>query len=256
MDNYYVKWANIMACILLAGCQIPAARIATGVGAMPVYDAPPRSNYDVPPQTIYAINSNRYFTLENYSRCGGSQVYYNDTSNHIKTLLKFAISGFPGRFHIDGNSNVLVFPDSLPEGSGLCGSDRGCFLAVYYSLDGGRTFDWFHPWELSGDRKKSYEKAQSLTVTLQDKQLYVADKDSAYVFTLEKGIKGAGNTSMVVRRMFPMSAHPPARTTSPATTAFIPKRSRNRLCISGRLFVKREERRAMEILAIRGQGSC
>jgi hypothetical protein len=190
--NNYKKWIGMMASLLLSGCQIPAAMIATGAGAMPAYEAPPRPHYDVPSQIIYSIDNSRFFTLENYSGCGGGQIYYNDTSNHIKTLLKVAISGFPGKFHIDGNSDVLVFPDSLSAGTGLCSSDRGCFLAIYYSLDGGRSFDWFHPWKLSGDRKKSYEMAKDITVTLVGRQLYLNNQRSAVVFTFRERSEDGG----------------------------------------------------------------
>ncbi len=187
--NTCMKWVSIFASLLLAGCQIPAAMIATGAGAMPAYKALPKKNYDAPPQVIYAIDKNRFFTSENYDKCSYGDVYYNDTSKNIKTAVD-ALATFPGRIHIDGNQDVLVFPDSPSDGTGTCGNDRGCFLSVYYSLDGGRTFDWFHPWKLSLDLKESYDIAKSLTVTLKGRQLYVQDKESAYVFTLEKGVKG------------------------------------------------------------------
>lgn len=190
--NNYKKWVGILMTLLLSGCQIPAAMIATGAGAMPAYEAPPRRNYDVPPQKIYAIDNSRFFSLENYSGCGGGQIYYNDTSNQIRTLLKGAISAFPGQFHIDGNSDVLVFPDSPSDGTGMCGHDRGCFLAVYYSLNGGRTFDWFHPWQLSVDRKDSYEMAKNITVTLVGRKLYLNNQRSADVFTFLERTEDGG----------------------------------------------------------------
>lgn len=189
--NNYKKWVGILASLLLSGCQIPAAMIASGAGAMPAYEAPSRRNYDAPPQIVYAIDANRFFTSENYRNCSYGEVYYNDKSKNLKTLVDTSPT-FPGRFYIDGASDFLIFPDSPSDGTGWCGNDRGCFLRIYYSLDGGRTFDWFSPRRLSLDTKESYEIAKNISVTLQGLELYIADQRSAYVYTLEKGIKGGG----------------------------------------------------------------
>jgi hypothetical protein len=189
--NSYKKWIGMIASLLLSGCQIPAAMIATGAGAMPAYEALPEPNYDALPQVIYAIDKNRFFTSENYQECSVGHVYYNDTNNKIKTLVGNALATFPGHLLVDGSSNILVFPTAPANGVGWCGNDKGCTLIMYYSLDGGRTFDWFHPWQLSSDLKESYEIAKSLTVTLKGKQLYVQDKESAYMFALGKGTMGA-----------------------------------------------------------------
>jgi len=40
--SIYVKWIGMMTSLLLAGCQIPAAMIASGAGAMPAYKALPK----------------------------------------------------------------------------------------------------------------------------------------------------------------------------------------------------------------------
>jgi hypothetical protein len=189
--NTYMKWAGMAASLLLAGCQIPAAMIATGAGAMPAYKPLPKKNYDAPPQIIYAIDKNRFFTSENYQECSYGDLYYNDTTKNIKTAVD-ALAAFPGRFHIDGNPEVLVFPDSPSNGTGTCGNDRGCFLSVYYSLDGGRTFDWFHPWKLSMDLKKSYEMAKNITVTLKGRQLYLNNERSAVVYTFQDRSRNGG----------------------------------------------------------------
>lgn len=189
--NIYVKWIGIMASLLLTGCQIPAAMIASGAGAMPAYKPLPKKNYDAPPQVIYAIDKNRFFPSENYRKCSYGDLYYNDTSKNIKTVVD-TVATFPGRLLIDGNADTLVFPQAASDGTGTCGNDRGCFLAIYYSLDGGRTFDWFQPWQLSGDRKKTYEMAKEITVTLVGRQLYVNNQRSADVFTLGKGTVGGG----------------------------------------------------------------
>jgi hypothetical protein len=128
--NSYMKWAGMAASLLLAGCQIPAAMIATGAGAMPAYKPLPQKNYDVPPQVIYAIDKNRFFTSENYSKCSYGDLYYNDLSKNIKTAVD-TVATFSGRLLIDGNPDTLVFPQAPSDGTGTCGNDRGCFLAVY-----------------------------------------------------------------------------------------------------------------------------
>ena len=189
--NIYVKWIGMMASLLLAGCQIPAAMIASGAGAMPAYKAPPKKYYDAPPQIIYAIDKSRFFTSENYDECSYGDVYYNDTSNNIRTAID-ALATFAGYLHIAGNSDVVVFPDSPSDGTGTCGNDRGCFFRIYYSLDRGRTFDWFDPWQLSGDRKESYEMAKNITVTLVGRKLYLNNQRSADVFTFLERTEDGG----------------------------------------------------------------
>lgn len=54
-----------------------------------------------PPQVIYRIDNNRYFTLENYTRCENGQTFYNNKEKgvHVKVLkgqgicLKVVYSG-------------------------------------------------------------------------------------------------------------------------------------------------------------------
>jgi hypothetical protein len=192
--NRYMKWPSVLVGLFLTGCQIPAAMIATSVGAMPVsrYEVP---KFDVPPQVIYAIDQNRYVTLENYSKCDGTGImYYNDAGTKIRTRIQYGSPTFLGQLNLDGNPNVLAFPDAPGPTARFCG-DRGCKLAINYSLDGGRTFDRFHPWRLpSGDNMRPdvpYQETKNITVTLKGNQLYLADKTSAIVYTLKKSLDGS-----------------------------------------------------------------
>jgi hypothetical protein len=188
--NRYMKWASVLATLLLAGCQIPAAMIATSVGAMPVsrYEVP---TYDVPPQIIYTIDQNRYVTFEHYSKCDGDGImYYNDTVNQIKTRIQYGSPAFLGRLNLDGNPTFLAFPDAPGPESGSCG-DRGCKLAINYSLDGGRTFNRFHPWSLWMDSKRSHEETKKIAVTLKGNQLYLAKENRASVIILKKSRDGS-----------------------------------------------------------------
>jgi len=183
--NNYKKWVSTLASLLLAGCQIPAAMIATGAGAMPAYEALPEPNYDASPQIIYAIDKNRFFTSENYQECSVGHVYYNDTNNNIRTPVGNALATFPGHLFVDGTSNILIFPSAPANGVGWCGNEKGCTLIMYYSLDGGRTFDRFHTWDLGSDLKKAYEKGKNFTVTLKGRWLYLNNERSAdrFVFS-------------------------------------------------------------------------
>ncbi len=190
MNNNLKRIGILISVLLAGGCQILGARIATGAGAMPAYEPLPERDYDAAPQIIYAIDNHRFFTSENYEKCSVGHVYYNDTDRKIKTPVGWALATFPGMLHLDGNLNTLVFPSAPANGIGRCGNEKGCTLQMYYSLDGGKTFDRFHTWELGSDLGEAYEKNKHITVNLQGLQLYIANQDQAYVYTLQKGIKG------------------------------------------------------------------
>lgn len=188
--NSYGKWGSVVAGLLLAGCQIPATMIATSAGAMPAARYQPPA-YDVAPQVIFSLDKNRYLTFENYSKCDGDGIlYFNDTLNGIRTRIQYGSPTFLGRMNLNGDPNILAFPDAPGPAAQFCG-DRGCSLAINYSLDGGRTFDRFHPWTLpSGDNMHPdvpYQETRRIFVTLKGNQLYLAKGSRADVWTLERG---------------------------------------------------------------------
>lgn len=185
----YVKWVSIFVSLLLGGCQIPEAMIATSVGAMPAVKYQP-PEYNVAPQVIFALDKNRYLTLENYSKCDGDGIlYYNDTLNGIRSRVQYGSPTFLGRINLNGDPNILAFPDAPGPTARFCG-DRGCSLAINYSLDGGRTFNRFHPWRLpSGDNMHPdtpYQETRKISMTLKGNQLYLVKGNQADVWTLER----------------------------------------------------------------------
>ena len=92
----------------LSGCISEGAAFGLGAGSLhetvmtekdknappPVYG---------PPQIIYRIDDNRYFTLENYTRCEDGQTFYNNKKKifmrkfqmHQGICLKAVYSGYP-----------------------------------------------------------------------------------------------------------------------------------------------------------------
>ncbi|WP_312416563.1 hypothetical protein [Pseudescherichia sp.] len=91
----------------LSGCISEGAAFGLGAGSLhetvmtekdknappPVYG---------PPQIIYRIDDNRYFTLENYTRCENGQTFYNNKKKismqkyqtHQGTCLKVVYFGY------------------------------------------------------------------------------------------------------------------------------------------------------------------
>ncbi|TCS36675.1 hypothetical protein EDC30_106218 [Paucimonas lemoignei] len=171
----YFHCINVAVLSLLAGCQLPGALIATSVGAMPGEQHVPK-DYPTPPQRVYAIDENRFFTFEKYESCiRNGQVFYNDTKQNIRTeITNFALGGYAGKFHHTASTDKpIAFPYTPAPRSGSC--RKLCSLMILYSTDGGRTFDRFHPRDLSMDYKKSHEKSKGMTVVLTEEKLFVTD---------------------------------------------------------------------------------
>ncbi|SAK86098.1 hypothetical protein AWB82_05854 [Caballeronia glebae] len=96
--------------------------------------------YDSPPQVIYRIDDHRFLTLERYRDCNYGDTYFNDTKTSVRTYLgRAGIENFQGKLIIaDPTERNIVIPSSAPP-QYVCG-DRGCFVSLIYSTDGGRTF--------------------------------------------------------------------------------------------------------------------
>ncbi|MEZ0583991.1 hypothetical protein ACA373_13565 [Erwinia sp. STN24] len=132
---------------LLTGCVTEGAAFGLGAGSLhetvmtekdrnappPVYG---------PPQIIYRIDDNRYFTLENYTRCENGQTFYNNKKNGVHTKVSNA-SGylFKGRFFwLSTRDDYLAFPATADTKNSPCvGADKGCVNAVIVTTDGGKT---------------------------------------------------------------------------------------------------------------------
>ncbi|WP_313487190.1 hypothetical protein [Pseudescherichia sp.] len=131
----------------LSGCVSEGAAFGLGAGSLhetvttekdknappPVYG---------PPQIIYRIDDNRYFTLENYTRCEDGQTFYNNKKKGIHTQISPG-SGylFKGRlFWLSTRDDYLAFPFTMDSHKAICiGSDKGCMNLVYATADGGKS---------------------------------------------------------------------------------------------------------------------
>lgn len=95
-----------------------------------------------PPQIIYRIDNNRYFTLENYTRCENGQTFYNNKAKgiHVK-ILEGSGYLFKGRlFWASKSDDNLAFPATFDTHHDSCmGSDKGCVNAIIVTTDGGDT---------------------------------------------------------------------------------------------------------------------
>lgn len=95
-----------------------------------------------PPQIIYRINKERYFTLEEYTRCENGKTFYNNTKKGIHTQIAPS-SGylFKGRlFWLSNRDDYLAFPVTANDDKAACkGSDKGCLNVVSVTTDGGKT---------------------------------------------------------------------------------------------------------------------
>ena len=95
-----------------------------------------------PPQVIYRIDNNRYFTLENYTRCENGQTFYNNKSKGIHTQISPS-SGylFKGRlFWLSTRDDRLAFPITRNDNKAVCmGSDKGCLNLIAVTANFGET---------------------------------------------------------------------------------------------------------------------
>ncbi|MEG0869684.1 MAG: hypothetical protein RSD49_16490 [Hafnia sp.] len=93
-----------------------------------------------PPQIIYRIDKDRYFTLEEYIRCENGKTFYNNKAKgiHVKVANTSGYM-FKGRFFwLSSRDDYLAFP--LNDEKPACrGSDKGCMNVVAVTTDGGKT---------------------------------------------------------------------------------------------------------------------
>ena len=95
-----------------------------------------------PPQIIYRIDKDRYFTLEEYTRCENGKTFYNNKAKGIHKQISPS-SGylFKGRlFWLSTRDDYLAFPLTANDNKAACmGSDKGCLNIVAVTTDGGKT---------------------------------------------------------------------------------------------------------------------
>jgi len=137
------------ALLSLSGCVTEGAAFGLGAGSLHETvttekdkNAPPP--VFGPPQIIYWIDDNRYFTLENYTRCEDGQTFYNNKKKgiHVK-ILDGSGYLFKGRlFWLSTRDDYLAFPATINTRHAACmGSDKGCMNAVIVTVDGGKTLN-------------------------------------------------------------------------------------------------------------------
>ncbi|PLR29047.1 hypothetical protein CYR23_21730, partial [Chimaeribacter arupi] len=138
--------AGALLPLMLSGCVSEGAAFGLGAGSLhetvmtekdkntppPVYG---------PPQVIYRIDDNRYFTLENYTRCEDGQTFYNNkkSNTHVKVSNGSGYL-FKGRFFwLSTRDDYLAFPTTDHTNHASCmGSDKGCLNVVTVTTDGGK----------------------------------------------------------------------------------------------------------------------
>lgn len=123
------------ALLSLSGCAS-----TVGANAPQVQNTPPVYS---PSQIIYRIDDNRYFTLENYTRCENGQTFYNNKAKGIHTQIAPS-SGylFKGRlFWLSTRDDRLAFPITRNDNKAACmGSDKGCVNIIGLTVNGGGTY--------------------------------------------------------------------------------------------------------------------
>lgn len=149
--NNISKLMFLLSCLttipLLTGCVTEGTAFGLGAGSMhetvmteKVKNVPPPV-YG-PPQIIFRIDENRFFTLEDYTRCENGKTFYNNKKNNIHVQISPS-SGylFKGRlFWLSTRDDYLAFPLTLNDNKAAClGSDKGCLNIISVSVDAGKT---------------------------------------------------------------------------------------------------------------------
>ncbi|EDT40929.1 conserved hypothetical protein [Burkholderia ambifaria MEX-5] len=93
---------------------------------------------------VYRIDDHRYISIRSPQICNGhldGNIYYNDTQSGVRTFVSFTgpmRNGlYRGYYAIRSESDYIAIPAlSFSRTSGM-------FMRIYYSSNGGRTFNWF-----------------------------------------------------------------------------------------------------------------
>ncbi len=149
--NIPQKMVLLLCCFasgtLLSGCMTGGTAFGLGVGAVhetETVEKDPNQPPPVfgPPQIIYRIDSDRYFTLENYVSCEKGETFYNNEKKDIHVKISPA-SGylFKGRLYwVSTRDDYLAFPTTHNTNAAVCmGSDKGCKNVITVTTDGGKT---------------------------------------------------------------------------------------------------------------------
>ena len=117
---------------------------------------------------VYRIDDHRYISIRSPQTCDGhidGNIYYNDTRSGVRTFVSFTGSAanglYRGYYAINSESAYITIP------ARAFSRTRGMLLRIYYSTDGGRTFQWF----LTGI------DSRNRAVILNGKNLYITEFD-------------------------------------------------------------------------------
>lgn len=130
----------------LSGCVSEGAAFGMGAGSLhEITMAEKNQNTQLPvygpSQVIYRIDNDRYFTLEEYTRCENGKTFYNNKEKNIHIQISPA-SGylFKGRlFWLSTRDDYLAFPMTRDSSMAVClGSDKGCLNLISVTTDGGK----------------------------------------------------------------------------------------------------------------------
>ncbi|MFP1731211.1 hypothetical protein ACLEC0_17360 [Lonsdalea quercina] len=150
MINIIMRLCFIYSVFILSGCV--AGPYGGGVAfvnpfsAMQNTQAAPEKKKQQPevygpPQIIYRIDKDRYFTLEEYTRCENGKTFYNNKAKGIHTQISPS-SGylFKGRlFWLSTRDDYLAFPITANDNKAACkGSDKGCLNIIAVTTNGGK----------------------------------------------------------------------------------------------------------------------
>ncbi|EDT40928.1 conserved hypothetical protein [Burkholderia ambifaria MEX-5] len=113
---------------------------------------------------VYRIDDHRYISIRSPQICNGhldGNIYYNDTQSGVRTFVSFTgpmRNGlYRGYYAVRANPAYIAIPAiSFSQTSGM-------LLRVYYSSDGGRTFQWF----LAGGKRSD------IAIIVDDNKLYM-----------------------------------------------------------------------------------
>ncbi|NIG73664.1 hypothetical protein F3J34_08665 [Klebsiella sp. Ap-873] len=149
MMNLIIRMCFIYSVFVLSGCV--AGPYGGGVAFVNPFSATNNTQKEPenkkqqpevygPPQIIYHIDKDRYFTLEEYTRCENGKTFYNNKAKgiHVKVANTSGYM-FKGRFFwLSSRDDYLAFP--LNDEKPACrGSDKGCMNVVAVTTDGGKT---------------------------------------------------------------------------------------------------------------------
>lgn len=149
MMNLFIRMCLIYGVVVLSGCVAGpyggGVAFVNPIAAMSDTKPEPEKKKQQPevygpPQIIYRIDKDRYFTLEEYTRCENGKTFYNNKAKgiHVKVANTSGYL-FKGRFFwLSSRDDYLAFP--LNDEKPACrGSNKGCMNVVAVTTDGGKT---------------------------------------------------------------------------------------------------------------------